>query len=183
MMLSSFQAQINNSVFVSEQGFIALQEQLNKTQARYLEVCEQRRIAHELSGDGWHDNPEFNRQQQMEAFLNGELKRLLQTLEKAKIFTVQEHARPLDKVWLGSVVEVEITHCLSGNSHHEIWEIVGHGESNAELKKLAYDVPLARAMLTLQVDDCSDEFVLRGEEVFISVVKLYASRQQAGLGE
>lgn len=70
-----------------------------------------------------------------------------------------------------------------GNTHHEIWEIVGHGESNAELKKLAYDVPLARAMLTLQVDDCSDEFVLRGEEVFISMVKLYASRQQAGLGE
>lgn len=141
MMLSSFQAQINNSVFVSEQGFIALQEQLNKTQARYLEVCEQRRIAHELSGDGWHDNPEFNRQQQMEAFLNGEVKRLLQALEKAKIFTVQEHARPLDKVWLGSVVEVEISHCLSGNSHHEMWEIVGHGESNAELKKLVYDVP------------------------------------------
>ena len=134
MMLSSFQAQINNSVFVSEQGFIALQEQLNKTQARYLEVCEQRRIAHELSGDGWHDNPEFNRQQQMEAFLNGEVKRLLQTLEKAKIFTVQEHARPLDKVWLGSVVELEVTQCLTGNTHHEIWEIVGHGESNAELK-------------------------------------------------
>ena len=110
-MLSSSQAQINNSVFVSEQGFIALQEQLNKTQARYLEVCEQRRIAHELSGDGWHDNPEFNRQQQMEAFLNGEVKRLLQTLEKAKIFTVQEHARPLDKVWLGSVVELEVTQC------------------------------------------------------------------------
>ncbi len=182
--MTSFSQPLNtNWVYVSEQGFSALKQQLETTQARYAEVCEQRRIAHELSGDGWHDNPEFNRQQQMEAFLNGEVKRLLQTLEKAKIFTVQEHARPLDKVWLGSVVEVEITHCLSGNSHHEIWEIVGHGESNAELKKLAYDVPLARAMLTLQVDDCSDEFVLRGEEVFISVVKLYASRQQAGLGE
>ncbi|HQV22265.1 MAG TPA: GreA/GreB family elongation factor [Agitococcus sp.] len=182
-MLSSSNSLINNSVFVSEQGFAALQEQLNTTQARYLDVCEQRRIAHELSGDGWHDNPEFNRQQQMEAFLNGEVKRLLQNLDKAKIFTIQEHARPTDKVWLGSVVEVEVTDCVTGNSHNETWEIVGHGESNAELKKLAYDVPLARAILTLQADDCSDEFMLRGQEVFITVLNLYSSRQQAGLGE
>ena len=168
---------IPTDIFLTEKGFANLKAMLARKQAEYAEVREHRQVAFELSGDGWHDTPEFNRQQQMEAFLNGEVKRLLQTLEKAKIFTVQEHARPLDKVWLGSVVEVEITHCLSGNSHHEIWEIVGHGESNAELKKLAYDVPLARAMLTLQVDDCS------GEEVFISVVKLYASRQQAGLGE
>ncbi len=182
--MTSFSQPLNtNWVYVSEQGFAALKQQLETTQARYAEVCEQRRIAHELSGDGWHDNPEFNRQQQMEAFLNGELKRLLENFQKAKIIYIQEGARPTQAVTIGSVVEVEISPALSGDSHLEVWEIVGHGESNAELKKLAYDVPLARAMMNLQVDDCSDEFELRGQEVFVSINKLFASRQQAGLGD
>ncbi|MBK6757388.1 MAG: hypothetical protein IPG70_07080 [Moraxellaceae bacterium] len=54
-----------------------MQQQLQQTEARYLEVCEQRRIAHDLSGDGWHDNPEFNRQQQMEAFFEWRAKALI----------------------------------------------------------------------------------------------------------
>jgi transcription elongation GreA/GreB family factor len=181
-VMSSYLNASNNMIHVTDTGLVRLQQQLQQTEARYLEVCEQRRIAHDLSGDGWHDNPEFNRQQQMEAFLNGELKRLLQAIDKARVFSVQEGSRPVNRVYLGSVVDIEITNNITGDSHIETWEITGHGESDGTQKRLAYDVPLARAIFNLGLDDCSDEFELRGTEVFATVVKLYASRQQSSLG-
>lgn len=169
-------------VHVTQTGLARLQQQLHETEQRYLEVCEQRRIAHDLSGDGWHDNPEFNRQQQMEAFLNGELKRLLDNLDKARVFSIEEGRRPVEQVYLGSVVDIEITDNMTGKSEVETWEITGHGESDGTQKRLAYDVPLASAILGLAVEDCSDEFELRGKEVFVTVLKLYHSRQQSSLG-
>ena len=174
--MSSYLNASNNMIHVTDTGLVRLQQQLQQTEARYLEVCEQRRIAHDLSGDGWHDK------QQMEAFLNGELKRLLQAIDKARVFSVQEGSRPVNRVYLGSVVDIEITNNITGDSHIETWEITGHGESDGTQKRLAYDVPLARAIFNLGLDDCSDEFELRGTEVFATVVKLYASRQQSSLG-
>ncbi len=180
--MSSYLNARNTTIHVTESGFVRLQQLLKDTEKRYLDVCEQRRIAHDLSGDGWHDNPEFNRQQQMEAFLNGELKRLLQVLEKARVFTVQEGFRPIDRVWLGSVVDIEIIDEDTGDSIVESWEITGHGESDAQHKCLAYDAPLARAILTLQAQDWSDEFEIRGKLVTAQVLALYKFRQQSPLG-
>ncbi|MBK6757389.1 MAG: hypothetical protein IPG70_07085 [Moraxellaceae bacterium] len=97
--------------------------------------------------------------------MNGELKRLLQAIDKARVFSVQEGSRPVNRVYLGSVVDIEITNNITGDSHIETWEITGHGESDGAQKRLAYDVPLARAIFNLGLDDCSDEFELRGTEV------------------
>ena len=163
---------------VTTSGLDKLRETLAETESRYQDICEQRRIAHDLSGDGWHDNPEFNRLQQMEAFLNGEMKRLLSCIEKSRIFTVMEGSRPVDRVWLGSIVELEIVDDETGNSHCEIWEITGHGESSAPRGLLSYDAPLARAVLTLQPGEWADEISLRGRMVSLQVLALHAHRPE-----
>lgn len=168
----------NTVLHVTAEGLVRLRQRLQETEARYLDICEQRRVAHELSGDGWHDNPEFNRLQQMESFLNNEMMRLLTDLDRARIFTVGDENRPVDRVWLGSVVTLEIMDDDSGDSHEECWEITGHGESDAARGMLAYDSPLASAVLTLSPDDWADEVALRGKSVSVRVVALHATRQE-----
>lgn len=166
----------NTFLHVTAEGLVRLRQRLQETEARYQDICEQRRVAHELSGDGWHDNPEFNRLQQMESFLNSEMMRLLTDLDRARIFTVGDESRPVDRVWLGSVVTLEIMDDDSGNSHEETWEITGHGESDAARGMLAYDSPLAAAVLTLSLEDWADEVALRGKSVSVRVVALHATR-------
>ena len=57
--MSSYLNVNSNIVHVTEKGFSRLKQHVIDTEKRYLDVCEQRRVAHDLSGDGWHDNPEF----------------------------------------------------------------------------------------------------------------------------
>ena len=173
-MLSSFQAQINNSVFVSEQGFIALQEQLNKTQARYLEVCEQRRIAHELSGDGWHDNPEFNRQQQMEANLNHLVKTLTDRIAQAKPLTIMDGNRPIEQVAIGSVVNITRYNLNTDEELNETWEIVGFDETDVNAWQIGYNAPLAQAIYGLTVGEISEELILGNQVWEIEINQLFS---------
>ena len=180
--MSSYLNVNSNMVHVTEKGFSRLKQHVIDTEKRYLDVYEQRRVAHDLSGDGWHDNPEFNRQQQMEAFLNIELKRLLQSLDQARVFVVQDGCRPVERVWLGSVVDINIVDDETGDEVQETWEITGHGESDQQRRMLAYDAPLAKAILPLEPQDWADEISLRGRMVSIEVVKLYDQRQQSSLG-
>lgn len=168
----------NAYLHVTAEGLERLRTRLKETETRYQDICEQRRVAHELSGDGWHDNPEFNRLQQMESFLNGEMMRLLSDLDRARIFCVNDDARPVDRVWLGSVVTLEIVDEDSGDSHEEHWEITGHGESDAPRGLLAYDAPLASAVLTLEPEDWAEEVTLRGKMVSVRVVALHARRAE-----
>lgn len=170
-----------NVINLSEKGLRLLCERLETLEARYADVCEQRRVAHELSGDGWHDNPEFNRLQQMESYLNNDIQRVSAELEKACVFNVTEGSRRTDRVWLGSVVELEIVDEENGDSRTEIWEIAGHGESDARRRCLAYNAPLAQHVLTLQKEDWSDEFELGGKTVSVNALQLFASRRLAGL--
>lgn len=48
-------------IFLTENGFANLKTALACKQAEYADVREQRQVAFERPGDGWHDNPEFNR--------------------------------------------------------------------------------------------------------------------------
>lgn len=166
---------------VSEHGLAMLREQLSSLEARYEDVCEQRRIAHELSGDGWHDNPEFNRQQQMEAFLNTEIKDLLGKIKNAQLFRLAENNRPKDRVWLGSVIEMEVVDEITGDSRMDRWEITGYGESDPKRRCLSYNTPLAKHILTLEEKEWSDEFQLGDQRVSVQICRLFDSRVAAGL--
>ena len=97
---------ILTEIFLTETGFANLKTTLARKQAEYAEVREHRQVAFELSGDGWHDNPEFNRQQQMEANLNHLVKTLTDRLAQAKPITIIDGNRQVQQVAIGSVVNI-----------------------------------------------------------------------------
>ncbi len=92
---------------LSREGLARIRREIEDARARHQRVCNERDAAFELSGDGWHDNPEFNRVQQMEAALAREIARLRCVLETAVLLEVVEDQRSVDCVRPGSVVEIE----------------------------------------------------------------------------
>ena len=60
--------------WMTAKGLAQLQQLLHEKQQDYAEIRDQRQLAFELSGDGWHDNPDFNRMQQFEAINNHHVK-------------------------------------------------------------------------------------------------------------
>ena len=72
--------------WMTAKGLAQLQQLLQEKQMVYAEIRDQRQLAFELSGDGWHDNPEFNRMQQFEANINHQVKELTERIGNTPIF-------------------------------------------------------------------------------------------------
>lgn len=163
-------------IYVTHKGFQQLQQQLDNKQQEYAQIREHRQVAFELSGDGWHDNPEFNRMQQLEASLNLSVKTLTERLQQARIVEINDNMRPLEQVGIGSVVNIVRFSYSDDEQLNEYWEIVGFDESNIPAKQLAYNAPLAMAIMGLQAGDIVDDFKIGSKEWEIVVIQLLNSR-------
>ena len=179
--MNMHQSQRDTPIYVTASGFQKLQQQLVNKQAEYAPVREHRQVAFELSGDGWHDNPEFNRMQQLEASLNHSVKQLTEQLDRVCLISIDDAARPCHQVGIGSIVSLRRWAHDSDSASDECWEIVGYDETNLPQQQLAYNAPLAMAVLGLRVDDVAEDLVIGTRCWDIEVLALYADRQQAAL--
>jgi len=161
-------------LLLTRAGVARLQERLRRKLAEYDDIRAQRQVAFELSGDGWHDNPEFNRAQQMEANCNHEIKRLTEQLDQAQTIEVLDGQRPVDQVTVGSLVTF-IRWGARGPGQEETWEIGGHGDSDPARRCVAYDAPLGAALFGLQVGEYAEGVRLGDGLVDLEVVALHAS--------
>lgn len=166
------------SVTLTPTGLARLRERLARKLLEYDEIRAQRQVAFELSGDGWHDNPEFNRAQQMEANCNREIKKLTDMLQQGRLVEVIEGQRPVHEVAVGSLVTF-VRWGDDGPSAEETWEIGGHGDSVPSVARVAYDAPLGAAVLGLKVGEYAEEVQLGERLVDIEIVALHASRPVA----
>ena len=165
---------IPTEIFLTETGFANLKTTLARKQAEYAEVREHRQVAFELSGDGWHDNPEFNRQQQMEANLNHLVKTLTDRLAQAKPITIIDGNRQIQQVAIGSVVNITRYNLNTDEKLNETWEIVGFDETDIKAAKIGYNAPLAKSIIGLQVGDVSDQLVLGTQAWEIEVTAIHS---------
>ena len=173
---------LNTDVFyVTSAGLEALQQLLADKQKEYAQVCEYRQQAFEMSGDGWHDNPEFNRMQQLEANLNHSVKALGHRLQHTRCYEIEEGQRPMTEVALGAVVQIKRWPENAAKPLIEAWEIIGYDQTDLNHRQLGYNAPLAQAILGLHAGDFADEFTVNGRVWDIEVVSLFPSRQAAGL--
>lgn len=126
---------------------------LKKRETEYLDICNERKLAHDLSGDGWHDNPHFNRLQQLEACKNHEIKELQNIIKTANVIDFNVSPRPTSHVGVGSFVTIELHYINKCIDEIQNWEIVGYGETNIKYQKLAYNTPIASAIIGLEIGD------------------------------
>lgn len=172
---------IDMAVIMTQVGYQNLLAKIEEKEKEYDQVRDHRQLAFELSGDGWHDNPEFNRMQQLEANLNHTLKALSDRLEEMKFIEIHDAMRNIQQVEIGSVVHLCRFDLADDSQQDEIWEIRGFDETDLSQKHLAYNAPLAIKIMHLQAGDVAEEVQIGSRHFDIEVVKIFGNRQQAGL--
>jgi transcription elongation GreA/GreB family factor len=165
------------SIYVTESGRQRLYAELSRKRKEYEEICEERTTAYALSGDGWHDNPYFNRLQQMDASKTVEIAALQKLIASALPVTIVEGQRPIDRVGIGSVVHLRLLYEESGEESEHTWEITGYNENDLARHRLAYNTPLAAAVMGLVPGECHECRLPRGP-VSIEIMALLPDRPQ-----
>jgi transcription elongation factor GreA len=163
------------ALLLTRDGLARLQARLARKLAEYEDIRAQRQVAFELSGDGWHDNPEFNRAQQLEANCNHEIKRLTDQINQARLVEIVEGRRPTDCVAVGSLVTF-VRWGDDGPGRAETWEIGGHGDSDPAHNRVAYDAPLGEALFGLQAGEYAEQVRLGDSLLDLQLVELHPGR-------
>lgn len=169
-------------IYMTQFGYQKLINRIAEKEQEYEQVREHRQVAFELSGDGWHDNPEFNRMQQLEANLNHTLKALNEKLDQLRLIDITDAMRNVHQVAVGSIVHLRRYDLSDDSEHDEIWEIRGFDETELKQKHLAYNAPLAEKIMHLQVGDVAEDVQIGTRNFDIEVIQLFANRASAGLG-
>ena len=165
--------------WMTAKGLAQLQQLLHEKQQDYAEIRDQRQLAFELSGDGWHDNPEFNRMQQFEANINHQVKELTERIEQVRLIDIHDGMRPTATVGIGSIVK--IARWVDDQPQHETWELRGYDETDVEGQVLGYNTPLAQWIMHAKVGDYIEEVSMGGQVFDIEIIALHRSRQDAQL--
>lgn len=164
----------NQIIYMTAAGLNKAKQSLDKKYKEYEDICKERTIAHELSGDGWHDNPHFNRLQQLEADKAREIAVAKATVGATRLAVIDPDNRPTEAVRLGSLVKTSVIATLSGKEQVTIWEIVGYDESDLARGQLAYNSPLGRALLGMEEGEETEVSLATGP-VIVRVEALLAS--------
>lgn len=167
----------STTIYMTTTGFDNLKALLARKKQEYADVRDHRQVAFEMSGDGWHDNPEFNRQQQLEANLNHTVKELTERLQHARPVNIDPNNRPTSHVAIGSLVSItrwNLNDTANDKGVNETWEIVGFDETDIQAAKIGYNAPLAKSIIGLQVGDISDELLLGSQAWEIEVTAIHS---------
>ena len=164
-------------VFVSSHGLNLLRERFEKIEDDLKRIRAEKALAYTASGDQWHDNPYFNKLEQDEFVKVREVAELQGLITSARVFTPPA-TRNTERVRLGSIVRFRRTYLEGGEEQREVWEIVGYGELDVENKRLAYNSPLAQALIGLDVGETRQVQTPRGLAEY-EVLDLYEDWDEA----
>lgn len=118
------QTDMEHNILMTQIGYENLLCKIAEKEKEYDQVRDHRQVAFELSGDGWHDNPEFNRMQQLEANLNHTLKTLNDRLDVMKFIDIHDDMRNVQQVEVGSIVQLRRYDLADDSEQEEIWKSV-----------------------------------------------------------
>lgn len=108
-----------------------MEKELKKLQSKTQETAEQ-------CGDLWHDNPSLYELKGKISMLDNRLSHQHKLLSNSQIV---EYPKSVDAVCLGAEVHMTI------DGKETIYKIVGYGESDMSKNKIAYDTPIAKALM------------------------------------
>lgn len=131
---------------VTATGRQLLERKLVEMEQRLVAIRDEKKSSHDLSGDGWHDNPGLNQLRQVEERQMKDIAQMKSEITKALV--IDPIPRPLDRVSVGSCV----TFTLDG-SVEEHCEIVGFGEEDPARHRVTYRSPLAEALRGLRTGE------------------------------
>jgi transcription elongation GreA/GreB family factor len=166
-----------DATYVTAAGLSLLQRRIADLEGQLARIREEKAVAYTASGDCWHDNPGFNALEQQEDRLARELRGLRTTAAAAVLVVVDE--TQLSTVQIGSVVRCRRCREADDTEDEVTLEIVGFGEGDPLTGRIAYDTPVARALLGLARGQSREVRTPRGL-VEYTVLGLATSRTEVG---
>lgn len=161
---------------ITAEGKEKIQAQIEKLMEDLKKVREEKANAYVLTGDTWHDNPYFNQLEQAEQQVILKIAECQKVLEEAEI--VERDSQNLDTVDIGSIVKCTCLYLEEDESEEEIYEIVGHGESDVEAGKIAYDSLVAKNLMGHKVND-TIKFEIPSGKVEYTILAIYSDWDEA----
>lgn len=165
-------------IYMTRDGLKQAGSRLDRLCTEFEEICRERTVAHEFSGDGWHDNPHFNRLQQLEADKSREIAVLKALLGSVRVVEIDPERRPVDAVRIGSLVRVLTGPLGKTPEASMIWEIVGYEETDTARSRLAYNSPLGAALIGKEEGDVL-AVSLAGNQTEVTIDALLLGERQA----
>lgn len=162
-------------VKITLEGKRNLEKKLEQLQVEMKKLREEKNLAYSATGDTWHDNPYFKKLELDEEALNVEIKETSRLLENAEIIEKSEHKTEM--VEIGSIVKCRCVYSAE-EEEVEIFEIVGHGESEASRGKIHYDTIVGKNLLGHHIND-KFSFMTPGGSVEYTVLKFYENWEEA----
>ena len=157
-------------MIMTDKGQQKILLELEKIKAELKDVREDKASAYILTGDTWHDNPYFKMVEQKERQLLNRMNELYNSLRRAEYIEIGQ--RNTQEVAIGSIIKCRFTYEDEPESEEEIFEIVGHGETDAEKRQISYESPVAKNLLGHKLND-SVTFDTPGGKAAYTIVKFY----------
>lgn len=161
---------------VTIEGKKKINAKIEKLKEDLQQVRAEKSSAYVMTGDTWHDNPYFNQLEQAEQEVIRKITELQQVLEEADV--VDRADQNLDVIDIGSIVKCSCLYEGEDEAEEEIYEIVGHGESNVEEGKIAYDSMVAKNIIGHKVDD-EISFNIPSGTVKYKILAIYSDWDEA----
>lgn len=148
-----------NMSFISQQKFQQIKEKLKEWETKLNETIKGKAEAAEVGGNVWHDNPAFEEIERLHDLYTAKINTIKKELREAQIInrTRQTEVKENNEqsvVSIGSKLLIK----YSGGKTVSM-EIAGHGESNYDQSKVAYDTPLGQSLMRKRAGDKVSFFV------------------------
>lgn len=159
---------------ITQEGKKNIEERIQELQENLKKLRDEKLVAYNSTGDTWHDNPYFNKLEADERALELEIAETMEILKDAEI--IESDDRNMETIEIGSIVKCLCTY--SDFEETDIFEIVGHGETDINNGKIHYESLVAQNILGLHVND-TVSFVTPGGQVEYKILKFYADWDMA----
>lgn len=156
---------------VSKEGYARLQEKYNQLYKELDKIRQEKLVALALSGDGWHDNPYFNKMEQDERAMSIRVSEVKAALDSAVI--VEGYQRNITNVALNSIVECKCRYDDEEEEETEVFEIVSSLEADLNSKKLNIESLVAKNIMGMGIGE-KRAFDTPGGSVVYEVIRLYS---------
>lgn len=162
-----------NSVYMTQTGFKELNNQLVAKKEDLRVLTEARLQTQESLGKDCFNDPEMMLMIQQENSLKENIASLQNLLGRGRIIDINDSMRNTSQVRIGSIVKLAIYNVSNDKESSEIWEITGYNETNIKERKLSYNSPLAKNILSCKKGEVVDEICIPPNVLDIKIINLY----------
>ena len=154
-----------NVLYMSEQGYQELLNEIEDIKKRIVENNKGRKAAFDAgAGDGW-DSPEFEEIERVDNLLTGELRLKQEQLQRVVI--VEKHY-DIDSIDIGDIVNSNLIYAPDDVEEFDFKLVAYKGNTRSNITEVSINSPLGKAVYQKKVGE-TVSYSVNGNEIFVEI--------------